>query len=92
MFFELFDSLSVFHSAMLTVATERAFHITRLKLYRGEHGERGMEGVCRTQLTCSLSSSCSQQKAVPSNDYKHKKKKLIPGTRKFRTSNRIPFP
>lgn len=87
MFFELFDSLSVFHSAMLTVATERAFHITRLKLYRGEHGERGMEGVCRTQLTCSLSSSCSQQKAVPSNDYKHKKKKKI-NTRNQKIQNK----
>ena len=32
-------------------------------------------------------------KAVPSNDYKEKKeKKLIPGTREFRTSNKISFP
>lgn len=33
-------------------------------------------------------------KAVPSNDYKYKRKrkKLIPGTREFRTSSKIPFP
>lgn len=33
-------------------------------------------------------------KAVPSNDYKEKKKekKLIPGTREFGTSNKISFP
>lgn len=31
------DSLSLFHSAVLTMATVIAFHILDLKLYHGKH-------------------------------------------------------
>lgn len=74
-----FNSLtvvSVFHSAVLTVAIESVL-LHRPDIRQGEHGQRGLEGVCGTQLTCSLSSSHSSQGLF--HQTIQVQKKLIPG-------------
>lgn len=52
-----------------------AFHIPDLKFYQGEHRERGKESVCRT-ADLFFVILWFTAKAVPSNDYKEKKKKI----------------
>lgn len=54
------------------MAIEIAFHIPDLKLYQGEHGERGKEGACGTAHLFFVNLSFTA-KAVPSNAYKYKK-------------------
>lgn len=78
MFFQLFDRLSVFHSAVLTMAIESIPHrrseITQGWAWTVRKGESVRD---RADLFFVILSFTA--KAVPSNEYKYKKKKkLIP--------------
>lgn len=71
MLFQVFDSLSVSHSAVRTVALETAFHTAGRKLYRGEQDTEEWRDTA--DLFFVILSFTA--KSAPSNDYKHQKKK-----------------
>lgn len=85
--FKSLTVLSVSHSAVRTLGNRNSISHRRSEIIQGWAGQRRMEGhswplLCHPHVH---DKGCSIKRLQV-------QKKLIPGTREFRTSNRIPFP